>query len=46
VCHANRLDSELNQAHLNNFLEALGEAQLQFVEKKSHLQVIITLSIR
>lgn len=42
VCHANRLDGELNQAHLNNFLEALGEAQLQFVEKKSHLQVIIT----
>lgn len=40
VCHANRLDGELNQQHLNNFLEALGEAI--FLQQKAHLQVMIT----
>lgn len=40
VCHANRLDGELNQQHLNNFLDALDEAM--FVSKQAHLQVIVT----
>ena len=32
VCHANRLDGEINKAKLDNFLEALGDRYGQFIE--------------
>ena len=40
VCHANRLDGEINKARLENFLEALGDAM--FLTGKAHLHIIIT----
>ncbi|WP_407411199.1 dynamin family protein [Acinetobacter sp.] len=40
VCHANRLDGEINKAKLDNFLEALGEAI--FLSGKAHLHIVIT----
>lgn len=40
VCHANRLDGEINKAKLDNFLEALGDAM--FLTGKAHLHIVIT----
>ena len=40
VCHANRLDGEINKVRLENFLEALGDAM--FLTGKAHLHLIIT----